>query len=436
MQRSTLTFLKYIPPTILAVSLMLVYLNTMAPGLTWANEGSDGGDLIAATATGGVAHPTGYPSYLLLARLFQLLPLKPLAYRTNLMSAVATVAASTLVYCLVTRSMTPTNWGRYWPAGLTAGVAFGLSPLVWSQAVITEVYGLQALFIVLILYLSSGVIALPSRKYQDCFLGIMLGLALGNHATTIILLPIVFLSNMVVHRKNTMNRIQHSKRLFWNDLQLDGGSFFRQSIFLGVGALVYLILPLHALTHPPVNWGNPITWEGFRWLVSGQLYQDQLFHLSIWDVWSRIQAWAVLLIKQFGIPGLMIGLIGLVFFFTFSKTYLLTLCTAVAFSTFAIIYSSPDSYVYLIPAFISFSIWIGLTTGSLMDLATEHLPGLRWGIFLVLTLYLLGLSVPHWRQVDASHDLRAESFGREFISSTPANAIVFAKGDRSVFAMW
>ena len=50
---------------------MAVYLASLAPGLTWANFGADGGDLIAAAATGGVAHPTGYPFYLLLARLFQ-----------------------------------------------------------------------------------------------------------------------------------------------------------------------------------------------------------------------------------------------------------------------------------------------------------------------------------------------------------------------------
>src|SRR5512139_353339 len=139
---------KLIPPLALSLILFLVYLQTMAPGLTWANYGSDGGDLIAAAATGGVAHPSGYPLYLLLARLFQFLSIGSLAFRTNLLSAIATTFAAVLVFELMTRSLRfadgyPNGW-----AGLASAYAFGLAPLVWSQATITEVYGLHILFVV------------------------------------------------------------------------------------------------------------------------------------------------------------------------------------------------------------------------------------------------------------------------------------------------
>jgi hypothetical protein len=72
---------KSLPLLILISSLSVLYLYTMAPGLTWENDGRDGGDLIAAAATGGIAHPTGYPLYLLLARVFQSLPVGFLAFR-------------------------------------------------------------------------------------------------------------------------------------------------------------------------------------------------------------------------------------------------------------------------------------------------------------------------------------------------------------------
>ena len=55
MQR--LRIMKIVPPGILAISLMVVYLITMAPGVTWANSGADGGDLITAAATGGQRTP-------------------------------------------------------------------------------------------------------------------------------------------------------------------------------------------------------------------------------------------------------------------------------------------------------------------------------------------------------------------------------------------
>ncbi|MCJ7722736.1 MAG: DUF2723 domain-containing protein, partial [Anaerolineales bacterium] len=135
-------FRSYIPPMILAVSTLCIYLTTMAPGLTWANDGVDGGDLITAAATGGVPHPTGYPAYLLIARLFQMIPLGSLAYRTNLLSALATVLAALFIYFLVIRSLSPTESASEWKAGLLAGYAYSFSPIVWSQAVITEVYSL------------------------------------------------------------------------------------------------------------------------------------------------------------------------------------------------------------------------------------------------------------------------------------------------------
>src|SRR5512136_2825733 len=103
MQRAN-RLIRFLPPGILALFLMGVYLTTMAPGLTWANFGVDGGDLITAAATGGIAHPTGYPLYLLLARLFQYLPIGSLAFRTNLMSALASTSAAALVYSIVVRS--------------------------------------------------------------------------------------------------------------------------------------------------------------------------------------------------------------------------------------------------------------------------------------------------------------------------------------------
>jgi hypothetical protein len=121
---------KSLPPLILTISLSAVYLHSVAPGLSWANDGSDGGDLIAAAATGGVAHPTGYPLYLLLARVFQFLPFGSLAFRTNLLSAVPTVSSSALVYLLVRDSLSNQDETNPWAAALAAGYGFGLAPLV------------------------------------------------------------------------------------------------------------------------------------------------------------------------------------------------------------------------------------------------------------------------------------------------------------------
>ena len=102
---------------------------------------------------------------------------------------------------------------------------------------------------------------------------------------------------------------------------------------------------------------------------------------------------------------------------------------------FSILYNSVDSYVYLIPMFISFAIWIGLGICRLAHrLSQNGLIGL--GIGLLLIAYFLVHSMSYAKQVDASHDFRAEGFSREILSAAPENAILFAKGDQAVFALW
>ncbi|MGB8212196.1 MAG: DUF2723 domain-containing protein [Anaerolineales bacterium] len=430
MQQSN-RFIRSIPPGILAFFLMVVYLSSLARGLTWANFGADGGDLIAAAATWGIAHPTGYPLYLLLARLFQLLPFGSLAFRTNLMSAFATVVAAVLVYSLVTRFLAPADQDQYWLVGLASGIAFGLASLVWSQAVITEVYTLHALFVALILYLSVHPLSVYfTQKRQDFYLGLTFGLAMGNHVTIILLLPVVLFTTILPNPNSTQGKQ-------WSDIwRLDIRALARRLIWMGVGLLVYLTIPLRALFHPPVNWGNPVSLDGFVWLVSGKLYQHLLFNLNIVSIWERFQVIAALFLQQFGGIGLSAGLIGLIVYFKPTRLYFSTLWVVAASSAFAMIYATDDAFVYLIPALLCFAIWIGLGLGGLMNAFPIRARIIRPFIGLALILVLLLQAWKAWPQVDASHDQRAETFGESVLSIAPAHAIVFATGDEAVFTLW
>ena len=76
---------------------LCVYVATLAPGLTWAHDSADGGELATAAATLGIAHPPGYPTYLLLAHVFTRLPVGEVATRTNLFSALCAASASALL---------------------------------------------------------------------------------------------------------------------------------------------------------------------------------------------------------------------------------------------------------------------------------------------------------------------------------------------------
>lgn len=402
-------------------AMLILYWITLAPGLTWANGGADGGDLITAAATGGVAHPSGYPVYLLLARLFQYLPIGALAFRTNLLSAVLTALTTVVIYWLVIRSPHSPVRGNVL-AGLIAGAAYGLSPLAWSQAVITEIYALHALIVALILFLLLG----EQNSKNDLMLGLALSLGMGNHLTTVFLLPPAILISALRSRSDDR---QLTRSINWPALGRVFAAF-------AVGLLAYASLPMRALSHPPVNWGNPITLENFWWLVSGAVYRDRVLALPPEMIVSRLQSAAGMFAEQFGWLGLLIGFYQLFVNATLSRSLWLTVWVALVNLVFSLTYATVDSYVYLLPFFLAFAIWIGFGSGQIMDALRQRKQALGALIGVLLALYFMIMAVSNYSRVDASQDERAETFGRAVISEAPPNALILADGDQAIFALW
>lgn len=406
-----------LPPGVLVCSLFCIYFVTLAPSLTWANSGSDGGDLISAAATGGVPHPSGYPLYLILAGLFQRLPVGSLAFRTNLMSAVCSLLAAGLLFALLEKQLRSST-----PA-LLAALAYGLSPLVWSQAVITEVYALQALLTVAIL----SALLSPVRK-PSLFMGqgLLFGLALGNHLTTLFLAPL-----LIFLRPPAMDGARPEPLFSRQSAKVIGLRF--AGVFLGL--LIYGILPLRASAGPPVNWGNPVTLDNFWWLVSAQIYREYAFSLSAPEILERFQGWAGFLLHQFTFIGLGLGFYGV----TGKLPAWLrasTIWLFVSFSLFAIFYVYPDSYVYILPANLALSVWIGVALQDLSAIATKQ--GYRWSQLLPIVLFvgLLVRSLSLLPELDASRDQRAETFGKKLMTSAPQDALIFTDTDKETFSLW
>jgi hypothetical protein len=402
----------------------------MAPGLTWANGGSDGGDLITAAATGGVAHPTGYPVYLLLARLFQALPIGSLAFRTNLFSGLCTVAAALLVFETTKNALDSAGSQASTLGGLIAGLAFGLAPLVWSQAVITEVYALNVLLIALLVYL----LTVPARRFpvSNGLIGLVQGLAVGNQILAALMIPATLIS-VCLKRSDPGKAAATGSGTAWN---WDFKALGHACMGLAAGLLTYLILPIRAASHPAVNWGDPVTLDRFLWLVSGRLYQAELLGLDFPSAWTHLQAWAGLTLRQFGLVGLILALLGLIVFFVASRLYFLTIWIAVVYTLFAVQYLVTDSFVYLLPTYLAMSIWVGLGVGHIVHFLSLHWAYAGWMVGALCVVYLVVLGAQHWAQVDASHDSAAEMYGRQIMSTTPAHALMFAQGDPTVFTLW
>lgn len=135
----------------------------------------DDGIFIGSLHYFGVSHPPGYPLHTFLGGIFyHLLPFGTPAFKAHLFSGVAAAAACALIYA-ATAMLTP---GRIAP--LLAAASCAVSKVFWSQAIITEVYTLNAFLFFLLLVLALQYVAYPRRKTLF-YMGLVCGMGLANH---------------------------------------------------------------------------------------------------------------------------------------------------------------------------------------------------------------------------------------------------------------
>jgi hypothetical protein len=164
---------------LVTVAALLLYWRTAYPSVL----PGDAGELQFAAWGFWLAHPTGYPLYLLLGGIWQrLLPFGDPAYRLNLFSAFwsgLAIGVAFLAFYQVTRAR---------GAAVIAALTLMVSPLLWSQATRAEVYALNTFFVALLSLLGLMWRAQPQRKYAFAF-ALVFGFSLAHHRLTLLLLP-------------------------------------------------------------------------------------------------------------------------------------------------------------------------------------------------------------------------------------------------------
>lgn len=413
----------------------VLYLFTMAPSITQQHFGTDSAELTATAYTLGVAHPPGYPTYIILAKIFSMaIPWGDVAHRINILSAVSGAGSVLLVYWICHTIIEGTFVISRSPsyktstAAFIGAAAFAVSPLPWSQSIIGEVYSLNALFTGGILLLTLRWSQEPRARFWVLALTIfLLGLGLGNHLTLLfVALP---MSYIIV-----MNR----------------GAFtlapaFKLLIVFALGLSIYLYLPIRASSNPPINWGDTTNIEGFLWMIFAVPYQGLVFGLPIVEVPGRLVEWADLLARQFNGFGLFVGILGIWRLRVGNFPMLLFTCLLFLSSvTYSITYQTGDSRMYLTPAFMVFAIWIGVGTYWLAHLASEtyHTAPMRLlslGSTLFLTVFLM---VPllqflaNFNGTSLRGDTATLDYAKGVFQTVESDAVILAEDEDELFPLW
>lgn len=399
---------------LLFASSLFLYLQTLAPSVATLFDDSLEFPLVVHRLA--IAHPTGYPLYTLLGRLFSRGPGYNVAWSVNLLSAVAGAWTVALVY-LVARQLTR----RCWPA-LLGAVALAVSPVFWSQSVVAEVYTLNAALVAGLLELAlrwarrpllavvpfsllltpprdRGVLFLPGEGiwlrlppavriralYRRFFppvpasrrlrlnplayaLTAAYGLGLTHHRTVLLLAPALLLFALLVERRAFSRAAllgpERPDRPRWLQLAARPASLLALCFLLPL--FLYLYLPLRG--HVGSLDGSYInTWRGFwQWVTAGgysAFLSDNPLARDLNAAFYGELFW-----QQFGPVGLALALLGLSGLLRQPKALLLTGLAFTGYVAFAVIYRVPDVEVFFIPAFLLTAIWIAVGLDHAADL--------------------------------------------------------------------
>ena len=146
----------------------------------------DDGLFVTTAMFAGVAHPPGYPLYILLGWLASLAPFGEVAWRVHALSGLMAALTCACVAWLVLRR----TGDR--PAAWLAGAALAVSEHFWSQAIIADVYTTNTAAVFLTLALAQEAAAARSARLWIAAAAVY-GLGLANHYPLLILASPLFL---------------------------------------------------------------------------------------------------------------------------------------------------------------------------------------------------------------------------------------------------
>ena len=396
---------------------LILYSWTLAPAVTLV----DSGELIVVARFLGVAHPPGFPLWVMLAHLASIMPWGSVASRVNFASALFAAFASAILTLAVAELMIAASyvasWRRLstkknprkdrktrpyaaqdetsagsdrgcilvWAPAIGSGLLIAFSRTLWSYATITEVYTLNTLLIVIVLLLmfrwrrsiiaerkQVGMVESPGRNVppvtaHDPVLyaaSVVFGLALGvHHVTVALILPALA---VIVYRTEGL-RFFTSKRLLYAAL------FSFAALFA-----VYAYLPLAASRAPIINWGTPRSLKEIWWHITGRQYQV-FFSFTLREMGQQFVEFTQMALREFGSPWVpltvVLAIAGFGSSFKRDRTtfYFLSLMLG-ANLVYGLGYSiAEDKDAYYLPTFVSIAIAAGFGSRWLIQLGLSYL---------------------------------------------------------------
>ena len=518
------------PPYLIAAGValgaLILYVLTLAP----TTQFWDTSEYITAAYTLGIPHPPGNPMFTLMAHVWGMIPwVQGYAERINLFAA-TTSAVSAGCWFLIgerwMRAFVPVRWARR-AAALAGAIVSATAFTVWNQSVVNEkVYTLSLLSIALILWLIVRWDDQPLGEAHDHYLLLILyliALTATNHMMGVLVGPVVMVL-LFPPLKAQRPMDEEERREEWTQFGVFSSVWFLiftlglessaaiilaavlvvcaiiYAVFGGtrtafmwapvavaaVGLSVYLFLPIRAGFHPPINEGEPTTWQTFWAVLSRQqygkpsifddptqppgagnpghtitLYGAQLFNYLQYFSWQfghdfpdRIQRVLAVVFGMLGLGGAYrhwradkrtaFAMTALVIIFTFALVFYLNFKYGYSLHPEASVnqHEVRQRDYFFICSFAIWGIWVGMGLAALMEWIGELFRNVqpvdarRWIYGTPLLALALVPLVGNRLTASRKGETIARDFSYDVLQSVEPYGVLVTAGDNDTFPLW
>jgi hypothetical protein len=234
----------YLAATLVSLAVFGLYLLTLAPSTAmW-----DTSEYITAATVLGMPHPPGNPLFVLIGRVFAILPIAgSIAVRINILAAVCSAVSAGMWFLITERVLVgwlPQRWQRI-VGGTLAALIGATAFTVWNQSVVNEkVYTVSLMGIAIISWLMVRWCDQPDGRKADRILVLvayLLGLGYANHMAGMLAAPAVGLAVLIIRWRTVLR---------WKLLLACAGALL-------LGITPFAMQPIRAAHFPALNEGEP-----------------------------------------------------------------------------------------------------------------------------------------------------------------------------------
>ena len=433
---------------------LVVYFLTMNRSIPFW----DSGEFIATSYLLGIPHPPGTPLYVLIGRLFAMLPFGNVHAQLNFLSVLPSAIAVWLTFLVTVRftrivqsrkgERTRSDEIIAWTAGACAAFFLAFSRTYWDSAVEAEVYPLAEMVQILSVYLAlrwweelgdnGGDGRLLLAWYMMC-------LCIGIHLATFLVAPGILLLALLVNRRT-----------------LFSPRFFAWAIALGfVGLSVHYYLMVRARLNPAIDEGDPESWNAMLYMLERKQYGSRpmfprsttwAFQLGMFFRYFLDQYRTWPLTSAFGsVVPMALVLYGAFMQFVREKKTFLMMLMLFGVTTFGLIlylnftdHEVRERDYFFVSGFHFFAIWIGMGAGFVLELVRDALhkqedtklhPGLVGACALAVLVSWLPAKT-YWFENDRNGFQIASDYAYNMLQPLAKNAFVFTNGDNDTFPLW